>query len=392
VFPSLIFAAGADSLTALADQSEEKSSFYRSFLRPILFRLPPETAHELALHSLPFLLGPKIVRETIAEKFDVDHFGELRRFGLSFRNPVGLAAGFDKNGIALEALAALGFGHIEAGTVTYQAQPGNPRPRLFRVPLDKALINRAGFNNDGATAFAERVQKVEPRCVLGVSIGKSRAAAESETVEDYLKCFETVYSVADYIAVNVSSPNTPGLRELQKAEHLERLLKALQALNQELAAQKQKSKPVPLLVKLAPDLEQSELELIVDVSKACDVTGIIATNTTVLRTGLVTPANVIEACGAGGLSGAPLRKRSTQIIASLYRQSAGSMQIIGVGGVFSAEDAWEKICAGASLIQLYTGFIYQGPGIARAINRGLIEIMKREGLKSIDEALGSAVN
>jgi dihydroorotate dehydrogenase len=387
----LIFAAGADSLTTLADQSEEKSSFYRSFLRPILFRLPPETAHEFALHSLPLLLGPKIVRERIAQKFDVDQFGELRRFGLSFRNPVGLAAGFDKNGIALEALAALGFGHIEAGTVTYQAQPGNARPRLFRVPLDKALINRAGFNNDGAAAFAERVQNEAPRCVIGVSIGKSRAAAESETVADYLKCFETVYSVADYIAVNVSSPNTPGLRELQKAEHLVSLLKSLQARNQELAAQQQKSKTVPLLVKLAPDLEQSELELIVDVSKACDVAGIIATNTTVLRNGLASPAHVIEACGAGGLSGAPLRRRSTEIIASLYRQSAGSMQIIGVGGIFSAEDAWEKICAGASLIQLYTGFIYEGPGIARAINRGLIEIIKREGLKSIDEAVGSAV-
>jgi len=189
----------------------------------------------------------------------------------------------------------------------------------------------------------------------------------------------------------VSSPNTPGLRELQKAEHLVSLLKSLQARNQELAAQQQKSKTVPLLVKLAPDLEQSELELIVDVSKACDVAGIIATNTTVLRNGLASPAHVIEACGAGGLSGAPLRRRSTEIIASLYRQSAGSMQIIGVGGIFSAEDAWEKICAGASLIQLYTGFIYEGPGIARAINRGLIEIIKREGLKSIDEAVGSAV-
>ena len=361
---------------------------YRSLLRPILFRLPPETAHELALHSLPLVLGSRVARKLIARRFQVAEFGKLERFGLSFANPVGLAAGFDKNGIVLDSLAALGFGHIEAGTVTYQPQPGNPQPRLFRLPVDKALINRAGFNNDGAAVFTERVKKSRPECVLGVSIGKSRAASDEETVADYLKCFETVYPVADYIAVNVSSPNTPGLRELQKADQLETLLRSLQERNSALALAA-KSEEVPLLVKLAPDLEHSDLELIIDVARRFKVAGLIATNTTVERPGLNTPASEVKACGAGGLSGAPLRSRSTQMIANLYRLSGGSMRIVGVGGIFSAADAWEKICAGASLVQLYTGFIYQGPAVAKEINSGLADILKREGLGSLDEAIGS---
>jgi dihydroorotate dehydrogenase len=362
---------------------------YRSLLRPLLFRLPPETAHELALHSLPLALGTRLTRNFVARRFNRSPFGPLQRFGLTFANPVGLAAGFDKDGIALDALAALGFGHIEAGTFTYQSQPGNPRPRLFRLPLDKALINRAGFNNHGATAFAARIRKHKPECVLGVSIGKSRAAPIEDAVSDYLKCFETVYPVADYIAVNVSSPNTPGLRDLQKANELETLLNALQQRNQELAAQSSRVELLPLLVKLAPDLDQQELELIVNVAKHANVAGIIATNTTIERAGLLTPPAEVKACGEGGLSGAPLRSRSTQMIANLYRLSAGSLVIIGVGGIFTAEDAWEKICAGASLVQLYTGFIYQGPAIAREINDGLAEILKREGISSFDEAVGS---
>ena len=362
---------------------------YRSLLRPILFRLPPETAHELALHSLPLVLGTRFARGLVAKQLNRSPFGRLQRFGLTFRNPVGLAAGFDKNGIALDALAALGFGHIEAGTVTYQPQPGNPRPRLFRLPVDKALINRAGFNNGGAVAFAERVSRHRPDCVLGVSIGKSRSATNEEAVADYLKCFETVYSFADYIAVNVSSPNTPGLRDLQRAERLQTLLRALQEKNRMLAAANSKPAVLPLLVKLAPDLDQQELELIVDVATRAEVAGIIATNTTVERQGLQTPLAEIKACGEGGLSGTPLRARSTQMIANLYRLSSGSMSIIGVGGIFTAEDAWEKICAGASLVQLYTGFIYQGPSIAKKINDGLAAIMKRQGVSLLDEAVGS---
>ena len=362
---------------------------YRTLLRPILFRLPPETAHELALHSLPLVLGTRLARSLVGRRCDQSHFGKLQRFGLTFANPLGLAAGFDKNGIALDALAALGFGHIEAGTVTYQSQPGNPRPRLFRLPLDKALINRAGFNNDGAVAFVRRVGKRRPGCVLGVSIGKSLVVANEEAVADYLNCFETVYPVADYIAVNVSSPNTPGLRDLQRAEQLETLLCALQARNSELAALHSRSEAVPLLVKVAPDLEQQEFELIVDVARRTKLAGIIATNTTIERQGLRTPLAEVTNCGAGGLSGAPLRRRSTQMIANLYRLSAGSLSIIGVGGIFTAADAWEKICAGASLVQVYTGFIYQGPSIALQINEGLAEILQRAGFHSLDEAVGS---
>jgi dihydroorotate dehydrogenase len=361
---------------------------YRSLLRPILFRLPPETAHELALHSLSLGLKPSAARRLITKRFDRSPFGKLQRFGLTFSNPVGLAAGFDKNGIALRGLAALGFGFIEAGTVTYHPQPGNIRPRLFRLPLDKALINRAGFNNDGAAKFVARVKQRRPECVLGVSIGKSKVAPLEDAVADYLKCFEIIYPVADYVAVNVSSPNTPGLRELQKAEQLESLLTALQTRNRELASNYNRPQPVPLLVKLAPDLEQSDLELIVDVAIRAQVRGIIATNTTIGREGLKTSAERVKACGQGGLSGAPLQTESTRMIANLYRLTRGSMALIGVGGIFTAADAWEKICAGASLVQLYTGFIYEGPAIARKINEGLAEILEREKVGSLDDAVG----
>src|ERR1051325_11158643 len=261
---------------------------YRSLVRPILFSLPPETAHELALQSLS-LLPTKF----FAKRFSYPAL-RVERFGLSFPNPVGLAAGLDKNGVALEPLAALGFGFIEAGTVTFHPQPGNPRPRLFRLREDQALINRAGFNNDGAAAFARQVKQHRPDCVLGVSIGKSKITALEDATEDYLKSFELVYEVADYIAVNVSSPNTPQLRELQQSEQLASLLSALMARNIELQK--------PLLVKLSPDLERRDLEMIVDVLNRLHIDGIIATNTTTSRANLQTDANRVAECGEGGLS------------------------------------------------------------------------------------------
>lgn len=354
---------------------------YRSLLRPLLFRLPPETAHELALHSLPL-----IPKRLIANRFS-DSALEIERFGLSFPNPVGLAAGFDKNGIALQPLAALGFGFIEAGTVTYHPQPGNPRPRLFRLSEDQALINRAGFNNEGAAAFAKRVGLHRPDCVLGVSIGKSKVTPLAEATADYLASFELVYKVADYIAVNVSSPNTPQLRELQQSDQLNGLLSALQSRGREL--QQRYQKRVPLLVKLSPDLEQGELEMIVDVVDRLKIEGIIATNTTVSREGLRTDASLVSAFGEGGLSGKPLACKSTKMVAQLYELTGGRIPLIGVGGIFNADDAWEKISAGASLVQLYTGFIYQGPNIVREINEGLSRILTRGGLASIDAAVGS---
>jgi dihydroorotate dehydrogenase len=334
----------------------------------------------LALHSLALL------PTRLFAKSYTNPALRIERFGLKFANPVGLAAGLDKNGVALQPLAALGFGFIEAGTVTYHPQPGNPRPRLFRLREDEALINRAGFNNDGAAAFARRVEQHRPSCVLGVSIGKSKITPLENATEDYLASFELVYKVADYIAVNVSSPNTPQLRELQQSQQLTSLLSALQQRNREL------QQPLPLLVKLSPDLERSELETIVEVVQRLEIDGIIATNTTISREDLRTDAQRVAACGEGGLSGKPIKTRSTKMIADLYELTRGRIPLIGVGGIFTAEDAWEKITAGASLVQLYTGFIYQGPNIAREINEGLAKILAREGLKNISDAVGIRVN
>ena len=362
---------------------------YRSLLRPILFRLPPETAHEFALHTLALALAPAPLRRAVARRFAVTErsFGELKRFGLTFPNPVGLAAGFDKNGRVLDEMAALGFGFVEAGTVTHLPQPGNPRPRLFRLPKDRALINRQGFNNDGAAALARRLAHVRPACVLGVNIGKSRAVELDDAVADYLASFDLVQPHADYVAVNVSSPNTPNLRELQRADRLAALLGALQARNRELSATTGRA-PVPLLLKVAPDLGEGDLEMIVDVALGAEVAGIIATNTTTGRDGLKTPAAEVAAYGDGGLSGAPLRARSTQMVARLRRLSRGRLVVVGVGGIFDASDAWEKICAGASLVQLYTGLVYRGVRVAREINAGLAARLERHGFRTLDEAVG----
>jgi dihydroorotate dehydrogenase len=354
---------------------------YRSLVRPILFRLPPETAHELALHSVSFL------KSFIGRPFESPILN-TDLFNLRFKNPVGLAAGFDKNGIALESLAALGFGHIEAGTVTYHPQPGNPKPRMFRLSADQALINRAGFNNDGAVAFAKHVEQHRPDCVLGISIGKSKITPLEQATEDYLASFDLVYKLADYIAINVSSPNTPQLRELQQSDQLTSLLAALQTRNRELQETFSRPAPVPLLVKISPDLERRDLEMIVDVIRRLKIDGIIATNTTVSRDNLRTNRAFVEACGEGGLSGKPLADRSTKMIAELYELTGGRIPLIGVGGIFTAEDAWEKICVGASLVQLYTGFIYQGPGVVRQVNQGLVRLLEREGFRKIDEAVG----
>ena len=360
---------------------------YRSLLRPLLFKLPPETAHEFALHALSLGLGAGALRRAAAARAGRTTFEGLRRFGLSFDNPVGLAAGFDKNGVAARSLAALGFGFVEVGTVTNVPQPGNPKPRLFRLPLDRALVNRQGFNNDGAAALAHRLERARPDCVLGVNIGKSRAVPVEEAAEDYLASFEAVWPRADYVAVNVSSPNTPGLRELQRADLLAALLGALQRRNRELAAGARRT-PLPLLVKVAPDLGAGELEMIVEAARGAGVAGIIATNTTTGREGLRTPAARVAACGEGGLSGAPLRARSTRVVASLRLLTRGTPEVVGVGGVFTAEDAWEKICAGAGLVQLYTGFIYEGLGVARRINEGLAALLDRHGFRTLDEAVG----
>lgn len=348
------------------------SKLYNNLVRPLLFRLSPETAHELGIEFMKLGLASRAA--------DLPDFGEIERFGLQFKSPLGMAAGFDKNGVVVNQLGALGFGFVEVGTVTFEPQKGNEKPRLFRLPEDKALINRLGFNNDGAAKVVERLKKLDRNCVIGVNIGRNKDVPNEEAVENYLKSFDLAAEVADYIAVNISSPNTPNLRELQKAENLEELLGALQNRNRELG-------PLPLLVKIAPDLAEDEIEAIADRCLRLGVSGIIATNTTVGREGLITD---VDSIGAGGLSGKPLRSRSTEIISKIYKYSGGKLPIIGVGGVFTAEDAFEKIAAGACLVQAYTGFIFQGPTFAADINTGLAKILEKRGFNKIDDAVGSA--
>ncbi|MEP6708108.1 MAG: quinone-dependent dihydroorotate dehydrogenase [Pyrinomonadaceae bacterium] len=362
---------------------------YRSLLRPILFGLSPELAHELALHSLSLALKAAPARNYLNRSFTRAPFGELKRFGLSFSNPVGLAAGFDKNGVAVDALAALGFAFIEVGTVTLKPQPGGPKPRIFRLPMDRALINRLAFNNTGAANVARNLSKSHTECVLGINIGKGRDTPIESANSDYLKTLESLYPFADYVAINVSSPNTPELRELQRPELLGSLLESLQSRNQQLASEHNRAQALPLLLKIAPDLSDHELESIVELAMRSRIAGIIATNTTISRDCLMTDDETVTSIGAGGLSGAPLRRRSTEAISLIYRLSKGALTIIGVGGIFTAADAWEKICAGASLVQLYTGFIYEGPGIARRINEGLAEILKSSAFRTLDDAVGS---
>ena len=372
------------------------SKLYEKLIRPALFNLPPETAHEFGVEALKLGLNSKFVQDLAAKRFACESFGEIERFGLKFKNPLGIAAGFDKNGVVVNQLSALGFGFVEVGTVTFNPQKGNEKPRMFRLPEDKALINRLGFNNEGTASVVERLKRIQPNCVLGVNIGKNKDVPNEEAIENYLASFDLAFEVADYIAVNVSSPNTPNLRELQKAENLEELLGELQKRNkvQSIAFRRlnraEKSDEgdtlnlKPLLVKIAPDLNESEVEAIVDIAQRLNLAGIIATNTTISRENLKTKINE-----TGGLSGKPLQKVSNEVIQKIYKYSKGKLPIIGVGGIFTAQDAFEKIAAGASLIQAYTGFIYGGMSFARQINTGLTGILQERGFKNLDEAIGS---
>ena len=357
---------------------------WETFVRPAIFRMEAEPAHEL---------GMKALRSGLAAPFYADArsfgIGPVRRFGLEFANPVGIAAGFDKNAVAVNQLASLGFGFVEVGTVTFKSQTGNPSPRMFRLPDDKALINRLGFNNDGAATVAQRLASLRRTCVVGVNIGKNKNVPNEEATENYLASFRLLQPLADYVAVNISSPNTPNLRELQKSENLDELLGVLQDANWDKAgnASVKEARPKPLLVKVAPDLTEAEIEAAVDICRKHDVAGIIATNTTVGREGLITRG--VQSIGAGGLSGRPLTRRSTGVVSTIYKYSKGKLPIIGVGGVFDAWDAFDKIAAGASLVQAYTGFIYAGPTFAREVNEGLANILRERGFSTVDEAVGS---
>lgn len=358
------------------------SFVYKKLVRPVLFGVPAETAHEIGLDALRIGLGSEFAQELAAKRFAAVSAGEVELFGLKFKNPLGIAAGFDKNGVVVNQLASLGFGFVEVGTVTVHPQKGNDKPRLFRLPEDKALINRLGFNNDGTEKVVERLSKLDRKCIVGINIGKNKDVPNEEATENYLKSFELVHKAADYVAVNISSPNTPNLRELQRSENLEELLRALQERNLELSAK-------PLLVKIAPDLSEGDIEAIADACIRFNISGVIATNTTVSREGLKTPDAASR--GAGGLSGKPLAVRSNEVISSIYRYSKGRLPIVGVGGIFTARDAFDKIAAGASLLQAYTGFVYRGPGFAGEINVGLAAILKERGFANIEAAVGSAV-
>jgi dihydroorotate dehydrogenase len=342
-----------------------------SFFKPLLFALSPESAHRITVFLLDaaaaFLPSRLLLRNFFCLK--TKHL-ERNLLGLNFPNPIGLAAGFDKDGRHIRGLACLGFGFIEVGTVTPLPQGGNPRPRLFRLPDDRALVNRMGFNNEGLDALAARLQSLRKKglpegLVIGGNIGKNKATPNEAAERDYLICFEKLFPWVDYFVVNVSSPNTPGLRELQEKEPLTRLLNLLQDQNR---AQKS---PKPILLKIAPDLSNDQLDDIADIVRATRLAGVIATNTTIARAGLKASERATTAIGAGGLSGAPLRERATAVIRYLRQTLDNEVVIIGVGGIDSPAAAREKLEAGADLVQVYTGLVYEGPGLVRRILEGL---------------------
>ncbi|MCW3121877.1 MAG: dihydroorotate dehydrogenase [Flavipsychrobacter sp.] len=339
-----------------------------SLIRSILFNVDAEKVHYWVMKRLTtaYSIGP--MRSMLKAAFVVKSPSlERKLWGITFPNPVGLAAGFDKDAKYTDPLACLGFGFIEIGTVTPRSQAGNPKPRLFRLPADQALINRMGFNNDGATAAAERLKKRKERIIIGGNIGKNKDTPNEQATDDYEKGFQELFDQVDYFVVNVSSPNTPGLRALQDKGPLTELLNRLQALN------RQKPKSKPILLKIAPDLTNEQLDDIIDIIKTTKLDGIVATNTTISRSGLKTPEKEVTEIGAGGLSGAPARERATNVIRYISQHSNGSIPIIASGGIFTAADAKEKLDAGASLVQVYTGFIYEGPGIAKNICKGLMK-------------------
>lgn len=340
-----------------------------SFLKPLLFRLNPEKAHHLTfslIKTANFVPGlPPLFRAL----YKVDHPALKRRvFGLDFPNPVGLAAGLDKDAKVFNEFANFGFGAIEIGTVTPKAQPGNDKPRLFRLVKNEALINRMGFNNEGAKAAAERLKgRKKNGPIIGGNIGKNKVTANEDAISDYEKCFHELFDVVDYFVVNVSSPNTPNLRALQDKEPLTKLLAHVKSLNS------QKPNPKPILLKIAPDLSNEQLDEIIDIVVQTKIDGVIATNTTISREGLNYTKAEIENFGMGGLSGKPLTQRSTEVIRYLKTKSNNAFPVIGVGGIHCAKDALDKVKAGADLIQLYTGFIYKGPALVRDINKELIK-------------------
>jgi dihydroorotate dehydrogenase len=346
---------------------------YKSIIKPLLFKKNPESAHHFTFAWIKRTFNLPLVKGMITNQFSLDD-PRLERevFGLKFKNPVGLAAGFDKDAKLIDEMALLGFGFIEIGTLTPKPQEGNPLPRLFRLPEDEALINRMGFNNGGVTAAVERLKKRKSNVIIGGNIGKNKVTPNENAVDDYLICLEALHPFVDYFVVNVSSPNTPNLRDLQEKEPLKKLLSAVKEANES------KENPKPILLKIAPDLTGGQLDDIVDIVQETGIDGVIATNTTIDRSQLKTDANEVEAIGAGGVSGKVLAQRSTEVIRYLAEKSNHAFPIIGVGGIFTAQDAIDKLEAGASLVQVYSGMIYEGPGMIKAIKKGLLSHFKNQ--------------
>jgi dihydroorotate dehydrogenase len=344
-------------------------------LETLLFALPAETAHRIVHRGLERAQGTEIERLLAGRYVKTDPRLRVEALGTAFPNPVGVAAGFDKNGEVPGVLASLGFGHVEIGGVTARAQAGNPRPRLFRLRSDEALINRMGFNNDGADAIGTRLDRTTPKVPLGVNIGKSKTTPSADAPADYRYTYEQVSGNGDFFVINVSSPNTPGLRDLQEREALEGIVGELREAGAE-----------PLLIKLSPDLTEPAVEDVLSVVERFDLEGVIATNTTTDRPGSLRSHNRVE---TGGLSGRPIEARATHTVRFVAERVPDSVTVIGVGGVFGGADAYQKIRAGADIVQLYTGLIYRGPAVARAINTELLALLERDGFTSVREAVGA---
>jgi len=358
-----------------------------TILRTVLFLFSPERVHYFSMNCLRLLCSMPYGKKLLMHNFGVSN-GKLEKelFGLHFKNPVGLAAGFDKNALYLNELEALGFGFVEIGTVTPQPQAGNEKPRLFRLPADKALINRMGFNNHGVKIVAERLRRwsakqprnpsmkpvsslssqhspltTHPRLIIGGNIGKNKNTPNEDAWRDYEICFRELFDCVDYFVVNVSSPNTPGLRELQEKDSLRKILSHLQTINRIQAM------PKPLLLKIAPDLEQEQVDDVIDLALEIQLDGLVAANTTISRKGLSTAASMIQQIGAGGLSGKPLAARATELVQYIHQKTNGRIPVIASGGIFTGADAKEKFAAGGVLVQVWTGFIYEGPAIVKHI-------------------------
>lgn len=360
---------------------------YRLLFSIFFRRVPAETAHHLGFGLIRMVAAAPglgaVLHRWLAPR---DPVLRVRALGLDLPGPLGLAAGFDKDALGPDALGALGFAFVEVGTVTAQSQPGNPAPRLFRLTADRALVNRMGFNNAGAAVAADRLRARAGGVPVGVNIGKTRAVAAQDAVADYVAGARLLAEIAGYLVVNVSSPNTPGLRDLQAAEHLRPLLVGVRAALEQVTA-----RHVPLLVKIAPDLAGEDIDAVADLALELGLDGIIATNTTTSRDGLRTGAAQLEAIGPGGVSGAPLKDRSLAVLRRLHARVGDRLVLIGVGGIETAEDAWARIQAGATLVQAYTGFIYGGPWWPRRIHRGLARLVHQAGYTSITQATGTSI-